>query len=177
MHRLLRASFGLCPRHTWAYAVVEVELWRAGAGARGRHLPFDVTVLYEDPMPRLGSTRRAIANAQHPPLSTGITPHRTIACQKVAGGQSRKRATNARSAAARAPAQIRTHGGRPAVAFTRRTTGPPTRSEKTNQGTTTTAAKTKPMPAGPKSSVGKVGADAIKTPTRQATAAALSPAP
>jgi hypothetical protein len=48
MRRLLRASLGLCPRHTWAYAVVEVELWQAGAGARGGHQPFDVTILYED---------------------------------------------------------------------------------------------------------------------------------
>lgn len=48
MRRLLRASLGLCPRHTWAYAVVEIELWQAGAGVRGGHQPFDVTVLYED---------------------------------------------------------------------------------------------------------------------------------
>lgn len=48
MRRLLRASLGLCSRHTWAYAVVEVELWQAGAGIRGGHQPFDVTVLYED---------------------------------------------------------------------------------------------------------------------------------
>ncbi|QCB98989.1 hypothetical protein E5206_11600 [Arthrobacter sp. PAMC25564] len=37
MRRLLRASLGLCPRHTWAHAVVEIELWKAGAGARGAH--------------------------------------------------------------------------------------------------------------------------------------------
>ncbi|HKU34583.1 MULTISPECIES: hypothetical protein [Paenarthrobacter] len=48
LRRLLRASLGLCPRHAWAYAVVEVELWQAGAGARGGHQPFDVTILYED---------------------------------------------------------------------------------------------------------------------------------
>jgi hypothetical protein len=46
--RLLGVSLGLCPRHAWAYAVVEVELWQAGAGARGGHQPFDVTVLYDD---------------------------------------------------------------------------------------------------------------------------------
>jgi hypothetical protein len=48
MRRLLRSSLGLCPRHTWAYAVVEVELWQVGAGSRGGHQPFDVTILYED---------------------------------------------------------------------------------------------------------------------------------
>lgn len=44
----LRAAFGLCPRHTWAYAVVEIELWQFGSGPRGGHQPFDVCVLYED---------------------------------------------------------------------------------------------------------------------------------
>ena len=48
IRRLLRASLGLCPRHTWAYAVVEIELWQAGAGSRGGHQPFDVSILYED---------------------------------------------------------------------------------------------------------------------------------
>ena len=48
LRRVLRASLGLCSRHAWAYAVVEIELWQAGAGARGGHQPFDVTVLYED---------------------------------------------------------------------------------------------------------------------------------
>ena len=44
----LRASLGLCPRHTWVYAVVEIELWQDGAGVRAGHQPFDVTVLYQD---------------------------------------------------------------------------------------------------------------------------------
>ncbi|MDQ4489249.1 hypothetical protein RBS60_03440 [Sinomonas sp. ASV486] len=48
MRTWLRASLGFCPRHTWAYAVVEVELWESGVGARGGHQPFDVSVLYED---------------------------------------------------------------------------------------------------------------------------------
>jgi hypothetical protein len=44
----LRAGLGLCPRHTWGYAVTEIELWQTGAGPRGGHQPFDVSVLYED---------------------------------------------------------------------------------------------------------------------------------
>lgn len=44
----LRASLGLCPRHTWGYAAVEIELWQTGAGSRGGHQPFDVGVLYGD---------------------------------------------------------------------------------------------------------------------------------
>ncbi|BCT77936.1 hypothetical protein SCMU_37780 [Sinomonas cyclohexanicum] len=48
MRAWLRASLGFCPRHTWAYAVVEIELWESGVGERGGHQPFDVSVLYED---------------------------------------------------------------------------------------------------------------------------------
>jgi hypothetical protein len=44
----LRKSWGLCPRHAWAHAVVEIELWQAGAGERAGHQPFDVGILYED---------------------------------------------------------------------------------------------------------------------------------
>lgn len=46
IRELLRASLGLCPRHTWGYGVVEVELWIYGTGPRGGHQPFDVCVLY-----------------------------------------------------------------------------------------------------------------------------------
>ncbi|MDQ6753628.1 MAG: hypothetical protein M3017_09495 [Actinomycetota bacterium] len=48
MRRYLRASLGLCPRHSWGHAVVEIELWQAGAGQRAGHQPFDVAVLHED---------------------------------------------------------------------------------------------------------------------------------
>lgn len=68
MRRLLRASLGLCPRHTWAYAVVEVELWQAGAGERGGHQPFDVTILYEDLLEHVadGLDRRRSLLHSHP---------------------------------------------------------------------------------------------------------------
>ncbi|WP_434614866.1 hypothetical protein [Arthrobacter sp. A5] len=48
LRRYLRGSLGLCPRHAWGHAVVEIELWQAGAGLRGGHQPFDVAVLHED---------------------------------------------------------------------------------------------------------------------------------
>jgi hypothetical protein len=48
LRAILHDSLGLCPRHTWGYAVVEIELWQSGGGARGGHQPFDVGVLYED---------------------------------------------------------------------------------------------------------------------------------
>ncbi|MCW3768554.1 hypothetical protein OCL88_18920 [Paenarthrobacter sp. PAE-2] len=68
MRRLLRSSLGLCPRHTWAYAVVEIELWQAGAGARGGHQPFDVTVLYEDLLEHVaaGLVRKGSLLHRHP---------------------------------------------------------------------------------------------------------------
>lgn len=43
----LREHWGLCPRHAWGHAVVEIELWEAGAGARHGHQPFDVGVLHD----------------------------------------------------------------------------------------------------------------------------------
>lgn len=44
--RRLLVNRGMCTRHAWAYATVEIELWHDGAGARGGHQPFDVSVLY-----------------------------------------------------------------------------------------------------------------------------------
>ncbi len=48
IRRQLRRSMGFCVRHTWAYAVAEIELWEHGAGLRRGHQPFDTCVLYED---------------------------------------------------------------------------------------------------------------------------------
>ena len=64
----LRDSLGLCPRHTWAYAVVEIELWQTGAGVRAGHQPFDVTVLYGDLLGHVaaGLTRPATPFRRHP---------------------------------------------------------------------------------------------------------------
>jgi hypothetical protein len=55
LRRILRSSLGLCPRHTWGYAAVEIELWQTGAGARGGHQPFDVSILYEDLLEHVAS--------------------------------------------------------------------------------------------------------------------------
>ena len=44
----LREALGLCSRHAWGYAVVEIELWASGGGSRGGHQPFEVSLLYED---------------------------------------------------------------------------------------------------------------------------------
>lgn len=42
----LYEHWGMCVRHAWGYALVEVELWQSGAGKRGGHQPFDVSILY-----------------------------------------------------------------------------------------------------------------------------------
>lgn len=59
----IREHWGLCPRHAWGHAVVEIELWEQGAGARQGHQPFDVGVLYQDLLDamirRLGSSPRS----------------------------------------------------------------------------------------------------------------------
>lgn len=44
----LRRALGFCSRHTWLYAIVEVELWEGEVGALAGHQPFDTCVLYAD---------------------------------------------------------------------------------------------------------------------------------
>jgi hypothetical protein len=65
----LRASLGLCPRHAWGHAVVEIELWQAGAGARAGHQPFDVAVLYEDLLELAAGSLLRAATWLHPERS------------------------------------------------------------------------------------------------------------
>lgn len=48
LRRQLRDHLGLCDRHAWGHAVVEIELWEYGPGKTGGHQPFDVAVLHED---------------------------------------------------------------------------------------------------------------------------------
>lgn len=67
MRDRLRASWGLCDRHSWGHAIVEIELWESGAGPSGGHQPFDVCVLYDDLLStmlqrlRATASRRAVA--------------------------------------------------------------------------------------------------------------------
>jgi hypothetical protein len=64
IRQLIREHWGLCSRHAWGHAVVEIELWESGAGARGGHQPFDVGVLYSD---LLGAMRHALSNHARAP--------------------------------------------------------------------------------------------------------------
>lgn len=43
----LREYWGLCPRHAWGHAFVDIELWEQGTATRAGHLPFDAEVLHE----------------------------------------------------------------------------------------------------------------------------------
>lgn len=74
IREILRRSLGLCPRHTWAYAIVEIELWEHGAGARGGHQPFDVTILYKDLAVELAEKLVAHHAPWHADLRDIITP-------------------------------------------------------------------------------------------------------
>ncbi|MCQ9163953.1 hypothetical protein [Arthrobacter sp. STN4] len=75
----LRGSLGLCPRHAWGHAVVEIELWQAGAGLRGGHQPFDVSVLYEDLLEYAAGELRKPLSWIHPGLAH--QPTRSGACR------------------------------------------------------------------------------------------------
>lgn len=69
----LHRSLGLCARHTWGYAVVEIELWQTGAGVRGGHQPFDVSVLYEDLLDRVAAQLDRPAGLFHHDLRRALT--------------------------------------------------------------------------------------------------------
>ncbi len=71
---ILRRSLGLCPRHAWGYAAVEIELWEHGAGARGGHQPFDLTILYKDLAAELAEKLTAHHAPWHTDLRDVITP-------------------------------------------------------------------------------------------------------
>jgi hypothetical protein len=70
----LRRALGLCPRHTWAYFVTEVELWLYGPPPRGGHLPFDVGILYQDLLADvIGKITSAHSTSRHG-LRSVLTP-------------------------------------------------------------------------------------------------------
>lgn len=55
LRQQLRDHLGLCDRHAWGHAVVEIELWEYGPGETGGHQPFDVAVLHEDLLGQLSA--------------------------------------------------------------------------------------------------------------------------
>lgn len=82
----LRESLGLCPRHAWGHAVVEIELWQAGAGLRGGHQPFDVSVLHEDLLEYAAGELRKPLSLLHPGMAYQPTPSRSCrVCGELAG--------------------------------------------------------------------------------------------
>lgn len=67
----LRGSWGLCDRHSWAHAVVEIELWQSGAGVRHGHQPFDLSILYDDLLETMIGTLVASHRRNRPRLLAG----------------------------------------------------------------------------------------------------------
>ena len=72
----LRESLGLCARHTWGYAVVEIELWQTGGGVRAGHQPFDVSVLYEDLLAHVAAGLSRPRTLLHPHPESILRPRR-----------------------------------------------------------------------------------------------------
>lgn len=86
LRSILHASLGLCPRHTWGYAVVEIELWQAGAGARAGHQPFDLTILYEDLLEHVAAGLDRPAGLLHPHPERILLPRAPCRiCTEMAG--------------------------------------------------------------------------------------------
>lgn len=75
----LRNALGLCPRHSWGYFVVEVELWLYGPEPRGGHIPFDVGVLYEDLLEHVSSKISSAHGTARHGLQQVVTP--TAGCR------------------------------------------------------------------------------------------------
>lgn len=73
----LYSFWGLCSRHTWGYAVVEIELWQSGAGVRGGHQPFDVAILYEGLLDHMANALDKPAGLLHRNPSSALIPHGT----------------------------------------------------------------------------------------------------
>jgi hypothetical protein len=77
----LREHWGFCSRHAWGYAVIEVELWQAGAGKRGGHQPFDVGILYSD---LLGAMQSALTH-RGSPIKRLVGRGSCLACDDLRG--------------------------------------------------------------------------------------------
>ncbi|HAM25843.1 MAG TPA: hypothetical protein DCP11_03845 [Microbacteriaceae bacterium] len=79
----LRTHWGFCSRHAWGYAVIEIELWQAGAGKRGGHQPFDVGILYGD---LLESMRGYLARGRRGSRGKTLESHGScMACDDLRG--------------------------------------------------------------------------------------------
>ena len=76
----IREHWGLCPRHAWGHAVVEIELWEHGAGARHGHQPFDVGVLYLDLLEEMS---RRLRRSRHSPARTLRGRGRCYICEQL----------------------------------------------------------------------------------------------
>lgn len=83
--RMLQEHRGLCDRHTWGHAVVEIELWQARSGHSEGHQPFDVAVLYDDLLETMiGELHTATAHP-HRARRTLTSQGHCLICQDLKG--------------------------------------------------------------------------------------------
>lgn len=82
----VREHWGLCPRHAWGHAVVEIELWETGAGARGGHQPFDVIVLQDD---LLETARHTLTSSRRSPKHSLRRRGSCYVCDQLTGATDR----------------------------------------------------------------------------------------
>lgn len=89
LRQQLRSHLGLCDRHTWGHAVVEIELWQYGPGSTGGHQPFDVAVLYADLLGEVSARLARYRPTRRHPAQDVLGRHGTCRiCAEIAGGTS-----------------------------------------------------------------------------------------
>lgn len=80
----LHVDWGLCSRHAWGYAATEIELWESGAGKRGGHQPFDVSILYTYLLERMIAELSTSHNRRR--MNTLAGQGTCLVCDDVRGG-------------------------------------------------------------------------------------------
>lgn len=86
LRQQLRSHLGLCDRHAWGHAVVEIELWEFGPGKSGGHQPFDVAVLHEDLLGRVSQSLATYRPSRRHPPEDVLGRHGTCRiCAEIAG--------------------------------------------------------------------------------------------
>jgi hypothetical protein len=83
--RMLREHRGLCDRHSWGHAVVEIELWQARSGHSEGHQPFDVAVLYDDLLETMIGDLQAATAHPHRVRRTLTSQGHCLICHDLKG--------------------------------------------------------------------------------------------
>ncbi len=89
LRQQLLSYLGLCDRHTWGHAVVEIELWQYGPGKTGGHQPFDVAVLYVDLLAKVSTGLSGYRPSRRHPAEDVLGRRGTCRiCTEIAGDTS-----------------------------------------------------------------------------------------